>query len=63
MKRSQSGSSRVPSNPTHSTSAQFETIKTGRQEVAQLTNDNGTEIAVYHDNSASKRGLLSSVSG
>ncbi|SIR88367.1 hypothetical protein SAMN05421858_4317 [Haladaptatus litoreus] len=41
----------------HETNAQFETIKTGRQEVAQLTNDDGTEIAVYHDNSASKRGL------
>ena len=41
----------------HETSAQFETIKTGRQEVAQLTKNNGTEIAVYHDNSASKRGL------
>ncbi|GKZ16091.1 hypothetical protein [Haladaptatus sp. T7] len=41
----------------HETNAQFETIKTGRQEVAQLTNDKGTEIAVYHDNSASKRGL------
>ncbi|WP_423746717.1 hypothetical protein [Haladaptatus sp. SPP-AMP-3] len=41
----------------HETSAQFETIKTGRQEVAQLTNESGTEIAVYHDNSARDRDL------
>ncbi|WP_433632556.1 hypothetical protein [Halomicrococcus sp. NG-SE-24] len=39
------------------TNAQFETIKTDRQEIAQLTNDDGTEIAVYHDNSAHDRGL------
>ncbi|WP_440009036.1 hypothetical protein [Halomicrococcus sp. SG-WS-1] len=41
----------------HETNAQFETIKTDRQEIAQLTNDDGTEIAVYHDNSAHDRGL------
>ncbi|WP_458190779.1 hypothetical protein [Haladaptatus sp. NG-WS-4] len=41
----------------HETNAQFETIKTDRQEIAHLTNDRGTEITVYHDNSARDRGL------
>ncbi|WP_160135341.1 hypothetical protein [Halococcus salsus] len=39
------------------TDARFETIKSGRQEVARLTGEDQPEIVVYHDNSGGDRGI------
>ncbi|MFC4451190.1 hypothetical protein [Halorussus aquaticus] len=39
------------------TSAEFETIETGQQEIARLEGDGESEIVVYHDNSARDRNL------
>ncbi|WP_311171816.1 hypothetical protein [Halobellus ordinarius] len=39
----------------HTTSAEFETIKTDRQEIARLQAEDDSEIVVYHDNSARDR--------
>lgn len=41
----------------HTTSAEFETIRTDRQEVARLEGKGESKIVVYHDNSARDRGL------
>lgn len=39
------------------TNATFETIRTGRQEVARFEGDDHPEIVIYHDNSGQDRGL------
>lgn len=39
------------------TNAMFETIATGRQEIARIDGPNDAELVVYHDNSARDRGL------